>query len=303
MNLNEKSYKILAELGKSEGVKTIRFNFPDRKKATILDFFGEVSDDKKIGIKISEAAMGGLGKVKISSEKKIHVKIHKNVAIATLSSQLAGWAIKINNGENDAIGSGPARILAKKPLDIIKKIGYYENSKKTALILETEILPNEKICKKILDECNAKELIIAAFKGNSRIGMINVLARIVEVGVFRLHTLGYNVKKINSAEGFVKIPPFSKNAMFDANDAIIYNSIVKIEVDDWDKKLTEKTVSKNSKFYGKSFKEIFEDVEGEFYRIPQDIFAPAEMRIIDLKNGREYRAGKFLKTQEKRKNG
>lgn len=294
MNLNENSYNVLNELKKSKCVKSISFNFPDGKKATILDFldFRVFNDEEKIGIKIAESSMGGLGKVKISEDEKLHVKIPEKVAIATLSSQLAGWTIKIN--EKNFLGSGPGRILAKKPKEIIEKVDYYEKSEKAALILETEILPKKETCKKILDDCKAKKLIIATFKGNSKIGMINVLARIVEVGVLRLHTLGYDVKKINSAEGFVRIPKFSKDAMFNANDAIIYNSFVKIEVDGWDTKLTEKTVSNYSKFYGKKFKEIFLISGENFYKIPQEIFAPAGMKIIDLKDGKEYYAGKEL---------
>lgn len=284
VTLNERTYSLLYKLKEAEQVEAFEFETPEGR-VTLLDVGVKVKiSDKEIGKKVAKASMGGIGKVKISD--KVEVEIPTCVAIATLSCQLAGWGIKIKN--QLALGSGPARILAKKPEKIIREVGYYEESDQAALILETDTLPSKEICGKILKETNADSLIIAAFKGHSLTGLINVLARIVEVGVFRLNRLGFNVEKIKSAQGEV---PLSKPEIFSTNEAIIYSGEVFFKVESWNPELTEKVVSKSSKAYGKPFRQIFEEAGKDFYQIPPDIFAPAKVTIFDLEKVKEYQAG------------
>ena len=291
MNLNENSYKALSDLKKRKNISTVDFTFPDGKKATILDFgVNVISSDEETALKVAEATMGGLGKVTIA-KNKIHVEIPENVAIATLGCQLAGWSISIQ-GKN-ALGSGPARILAKKPKEFLEKLGYEENSKRATLILETDSLPEQDVCENILKATNADELLIAAFKGNSYVGLVNIMARVVELSVFRLNTLGYDIKKINYGRGEAPIPILNSDAMSNANDALIYSSFVFLETDGWDFNLTEKIVSLSSKAYGKKFSQIFKDCGGDFYKIPKDIFSPAKVKIVDIKKNKEYVAGKI----------
>lgn len=292
MNLNKKSFKILEKVKGIEGVKAIEFN-TDLGKAIVLDL-GVTSEIKnkfseKIGISVAESSMGGLGRVSIENNR-VFVNIEKNPAIATLSCQLAGWGIEING--KTVLGSGPARILARKPSIIINKIGYHEISEKSALILETDILPDEKICKRILEETNSKELIIAAFGDKSRIGLINVISRVIEVAFYRLDLLGYDVWKAVSAKGNAPMPKSSDEIMFTSNDAIIYGGIVEINVEGWNENLTGKAVSSSSMVYGKTFKSLFKEAGGDFYRINPDIFAPAELTVTDITGNKKYHAGR-----------
>jgi len=280
VNLNLNSYRILEKLGDEENTKIERF---DTKRVTLIDVGLNVESDKDTGIRVAEAALAGLGKIDIND--KIHVRIEKLPAVATLSSQLAGWCIRIDN--KIALGSGPVRILAKKPRDVIEKVGYSETSNRGALILETPVIPDRGTCRKILQEAKVKDLIIAVFGENSITGLINILSRIVEVGIFRLFNLGYDVNRISYAEGTVPMLGLSDNVMFEANDAIIYRGSVKLEVNGWDPGLTEKAISKHSGVYGKSFREIFQEGDGNFYRIPADIFAPARLKVTDLKDTKE----------------
>jgi len=280
MNLNSSTYKILEKLGDKGNTRIEEFS---TGRVTLIDVGLNVESDKDTGIRVAEAALAGLGKIEL--DNKIHVKIEKMPAVATLSSQLAGWCIKM--GDKIALGSGPARILAKKPSDIVNKIGYSETSNKGALILETPVIPDRETCRKILQEAKVKDLIIAIFRENSITGLINVLSRVVEVGIFRLFNMGYDVNKISYAGGTVPMIRLSDNVMSEANDAIIYKGSVRLTVDGWDPGLTEKAISKHSKAYGKSFKEIFQEAEGNFYKIPADIFAPAELTVTDLKDTKE----------------
>ncbi len=293
MNLNKKSFKILEKVKGIEGVKAIEFN-TEAGKITILDLGvnsklkNKISD--MVGISVAESSMGGLGRVSIRNNR-VFVNIEKNPAVATLSCQLAGWGIEING--KTVLGSGPARILARKPSGIINKMGYHEISEKSALILETDILPDEKICKKILEETNSNELIIAAFRDKSRIGLINVISRVIEVEFYRLDRLNYDVGKAISAKGNAPMPKSSDEIMFTSNDAIIYGGIVEINVEGWNENLTEKAVSHSSMVYGKTFKSLFKEAGGDFYRIDPDIFAPAELTVTDITENKKYHAGRI----------
>lgn len=281
MNLNLNSYRILEKLRDEENTKIERF---DTKRVTLMDVGLNVESDLDAGIKVAEAALAGLGKININD--KIHVSIEKLPAVATLCSQLAGWHIKIDG--KTALGSGPVRILAKKPRGMIEKIGYSETSNKGVLILETPLPPDRETCRKILHEAEIEDLIIAVFRENSITGLINILSRIVEVGIFRLFNLGYDVNKILYAEGTVPMLGLSDNVMFEANDAIIYRGSVELEVNGWDPGLTDKAISRYSRAYGRPFREILREAEGNFYKIPVDVFAPAELRVTDLRDNRVY---------------
>lgn len=286
MKLNETAYGILNGLRKKEGIETVEFEVP-AGKVTILDLGVTASiHDDEISTSTAEASMGGLGTVRIH-DNHVHVEIPKNPAIATMSCQLAGWAIRINDERK--LGSGPARILARKPREVIDKVGYYEISEKAALLLETDKLPDERICS-LLNELNARNLIIGAFSDDSGVGILNILSRIVEVALFRLDALGYDVRKVISATGTVPIPKNLGEIMFTSNDAIIYGSSVVLNVDGWNPRLTDKAVSSSSKFYGKRFKELFQKA-GDFYNIDPEIFSPAELKVVDVKNNVEHHAG------------
>ena len=291
LKLNQNTYLALEKVKSNKCVSSLEYDLEGRK-ATVLDI--GVTDRikgkpaEKLGLIIADASMGFLGKTRID-EGTLTVEISRDPLIATLGCQLAGWAIEIDGKKR--LGSGPARILARKPGKIIDATGYIESSDKAALILETNSLPGLDECQKILDETKAKELIIAAFREDSTIGLINVLARIVEVGMFRLHNIGYDTQKVIWAKGTVPIPPLGKDIMYTSNDAIIYRGTVSLETEGWDAALTDKAVSKISSAYGKNFKEIFTDAGSDFYKIDPQIFAPAHIAVKDLQDGKSYAAG------------
>jgi len=290
MNLNQKSCSILKKLIEKEDIDVIEYN-TNHGTIFLIDFGIKNEFHEDVGEKIAKVCMGSLGSVKID-DNEIYVKIPKNPSIATMSCQMAGWSIKLNR--INALGSGPARILAKKPSSIIERIGYYEKSDRALLILEleTDVFPSVNVCRNILIETEANELYIPIFKTKSTTGLINIMARVVEMGIFRLYNLGYDINRIRYAEGKCIIPEPDDDIMFKSNDAIIYNGRVKIEANEWDPELTERAVSSSSKFYGKSFREIFEQSGCDFYNINPDIFAPAVLEVEDISSGEVYRAGK-----------
>lgn len=283
LHLNERAYGILEELRPHVQVT-------DYGGIRLLDLGVNQSLDKEteLGIKVAKASTGDLANIEII-EDVLHIQIDKDPAIATLGCQLAGWSIKING--KDGLGSGPARIPAKRPRVFVDKLNYIESSEKVALVLETDLLPNEEVLREVLAKTCGNELIVAAFRGDSNVGGINILSRVVEMAFFRLDHLGFDTLKIEKASGDVTLP--KSQDVFDLNDAIRYNGSVTIETRGWDPTLTEKTVSASSRSYERGFREIFDET-GNFYDIDPDVFTPAELNVVDLDTGKEYHAGKRI---------
>lgn len=285
MNLNEAAWDIL---------KDVSGEIPGRAfdRVRVLDLgVVKVPDPglaQVLGLKVAKACMGGLGEAKLSDDS-FTVSIKENVAIACLSSQMSGWVIKI--GDYTALGSGPARILSKKPRNVYERVGYSESSDKAVLCLESDALPDEDACRNVLKATRASEAIIAAYSPSAYVGLIQVLARVVEMAVYRLNFLDYNTLKIKDAVGSVPIPHPGEDIMHRANDAIIYGGLVELTVDGWVEGLTEKCVSASSEAHGKSFKEIYDEAGEDFYKIGHGIFAPAEVIVKDESSGRVYTAG------------
>ncbi|ODS38604.1 MAG: hypothetical protein A7316_07650 [Candidatus Altiarchaeales archaeon WOR_SM1_86-2] len=221
-------------------------------------------------------------------KEMIVVEISKNPAIATLACQMAGWRIKIDG--KTALGSGPARIPAKQPKNIYEFLDYSEDADVAALALETNVLPTEETAKLIIEKTGAREVIVATFKGSSEIGLMNVIARVVEMGFFALEQLKFDVGKITYGWGTAPLPKLTGDVMFTSNDALIYGGVVKLKTEKWEAGLEEKIVSHASPTFGKPFKQLFEEA-GDFYKMDPKIFAPAEITVEDTTTGKTYHAG------------
>lgn len=296
LGVNERAYNLLDTI-KTER-KIMKFESSEEsgvsREVVVLDIgvtteTRDAGNNLGFGIITAEAAMGGLGKVSVEDDNKIHVMISEHPSIATLSCQMAGWRIKIGN--EIAIGSGPAKMLARIPKETIDRIGYFENATKAALLLETNVMPTEETAKKILEKTKAKKVIVGAFRGDSRVGLISILARVVEMGFYRMDYLKFNTNKAISGYGFVPIPKLNADVMYTSNDALIYGADVTINVNGWDVNLTDKISSSSSPAYGKPFKDIFTEAGGDFYKIDLGIFAPAKITINDANNNRQYVSG------------
>jgi len=285
MNLNFEAFRLLERV---EDVSSYDFG-----SVRVLDVgvSAPLREEKAwdVAVAVAEACLGCLGKVS-TREGMLSVEIPEHPALACLGSQMSGWGIKVSG--KTALGSGPARILARKPRDLYSKLGYSESSKKAVLCLESDVLPDEKTCWDILNATAAEKLILAVYRPDSLVGLVSVLARVVEMGVYRLDYLGFDVRKILAAKGNVSIPKLDADVMYSANDAIIYSGLVELSVSGWDGGLTDKCVSSSSPAYGKPFKEIFKKAGGDFYKIDHAIFAPAEVKITDESSGKNYAAGK-----------
>lgn len=297
--LNKKAYKIVRRMIERRdelGIKVFE------RVATILDCGVEAEGSLEAGKLFSEVCLGGLGSVEIAPQDfgefsmlSVFVDV-KSPAIACLASQKAGWKIKAYGFF--AMGSGPARALAKKPRETFEKIGYEEESDVAVIALETSKYPSEEVVKYIADACNVDphNLYILIAKTSSIVGSVQISARVVETALFKLDLLGYDARKIKHAYGTAPIAPILGDdikMMGITNDMIIYGSRVYLfgeeEID------ISKVPSISSSSYGKSFLEIFKEADYDFYKIDPKIFAPAEVYYNNIKNGKLKKAGNVNK--------
>ncbi|MCW4005232.1 MAG: methenyltetrahydromethanopterin cyclohydrolase [Candidatus Bathyarchaeota archaeon] len=273
--------------------------------ATVIDAGVNVPGGFQAGKILTELCLGGAGKAQLGFKaygdtELLSVTISSDhPAIAALGSQFAGWRIK-EPDESIAIGSGPARAIAKKPKNVFEEIGYFDESDKAVLTLESNCLPSDALIEKVTKACNiaAENLIIVVAPTASIAGLTQVTGRVVEVGIHKLRTLGLDPKAIKYACGFAPIPPQCGEfevAMARTNDAILYGGAVYLTVDYDNEEQLQKIVSQApsnmSKDYGKPFLQIFQEADKDFYKIDHNLFAPAVLTINNAKTGKAFKAG------------
>ena len=197
-----------------------------------------------------------------------------------------------------SLGSGPVRSIAQKEV-IFEEIKYKDKSKKTSVVLEVDKFPPEEIVKKISTDCNldCANITFILTPTTSICGNIQVVARVLEVAIHKIHELKFPLNQIVHGLGFAPLPPIAKdfvNGMGRTNDSIIYGGVVQLMMRGSDEELNQ--LSKNlpsnsSKDYGKPFKEIFESYNMDFYKIDGSLFSPAIVIINSLDSGKTFRGG------------
>ena len=273
-------------------------------KCSIIDAGINVPGSIEAGLRISEICMGGLGQVKSypnGSSKNYgwNVSVHSSLPVlACLGCQYAGWSL--NHGKFFSLGSGPVRSIAQKE-EIFKEINYRDQNEKTSIILEVNEFPPEEIVTKISKDCNinSENLTFILTPTTSITGTIQVVSRVLEVAIHKVHELKFPLKRIIHGFGSAPIPPLASDfvtGMGRTNDSIIYGGIVQLYIDGPEKdivNLSKKLPSFNSKDYGKPFKEIFEFYKKDFYKIDGLLFSPASVIINSIQSGKTYSSGKL----------
>lgn len=245
------------------------------------------------------ACMGGQGEVKFSFRNLgfaflpcVQVWTDSPV-IACLGAQKAGW--RIGKGKEAALGSGPARILARKPKETFEKVGYGEKSREAVIALETKVGPTEDMAEEVAAACgiSTKRLYILASRTSSLVGSAQVSARAIEVALYKMMHLSMDVNGVIAASTATPIAPVVGDdfkMMGITNDMIIYGSTVYLThagggID------AERIPSDSSPSYGKLFLEIFREADSDFYKINPEVFAPAEVYLNTLRDRKIKKAG------------
>ncbi|MDR2623417.1 MAG: methenyltetrahydromethanopterin cyclohydrolase [Methanobrevibacter sp.] len=275
--------------------------------ATVIDCGVNVSGSFTAGELYTTVCLGGLAQVKVSIPGDLSDNFSLPIvsvktdfpAISTLGAQKAGWSVNV--GDFFALGSGPARALAKKPAETYDEIDYEDDSDIAILTLESDKLPDEDVTEQIAKESNVnpENVYLLVAPTSSLVGSIQIAGRVVENGTYKmLEALHFDVKKVKFAAGSAPIAPIDPDplkAMGKTNDAVLFGGrtyyYIKSEEGDNVKEMTEKLPSSAADGYGKPFFDVFKKADFDFYQIDKGMFAPAEVVINDLRTGEIFKAG------------
>ncbi len=277
--------------------------------ATVLDCGVNVAGSFKAGELFTEICLGGLAEVGISISGDLTntltlpaVKVKtSHPAIATLGSQKAGWTISV--GKYFAMGSGPARALAKMPKNTYEEIDYEDNADVAILCLEADKLPPVEVAELVAEKCSVDtdKVYLLVAPTSSIVGAVQISGRVVENGTYKmLEALHFDVKKVKHAAGIAPISPVVGDdlvMMGSTNDMVLYGgkTFYYVESEDGDdiEELCKKLPSCASEDYGKPFLETFKAANYDFYKIDKGMFAPASVVINDLKTGKLVQYGEI----------
>ena len=255
---------------------------------------------------ITEICMGGLGKVDLTMSSNtanwpLTINVHStNPVLSCLASQYAGWNLSFVKEEDNfnALGSGPCRALALKE-DLFKDLDYSDKFYSTVVVMEVDRNPPQEIIDKIVSDCSISEknLTIILTPTKSLSGCTQVVGRVLEVGMHKLHEIGFPLDKVVDGFGSAPVPPPAPDfliGMGRTNDAILYGGIVHLFVDVPDDEafeLAKRLPSSTSSDYGKPFADIFKEYKFDFYKIDKLLFSPAKVIISTIKTGKTFTQG------------
>ncbi|MEO3998328.1 methenyltetrahydromethanopterin cyclohydrolase [Mesorhizobium sp. CAU 1732] len=269
---------------------------------SLIDAGAKVLGSVEAGLRMAEAAMGGLGTISAVMDRSLKkwpltVEVRSSQPVlACLASQYAGW--NLSSGKYFAMGSGPARALARvEPL--FEKLTYKDTASSAVLVLETAEPPPPAVVQKVADATGlaADRLTVLYAPTQSLAATVQIVSRVLEVALHKANDLKFPLENIVDGIGASPIPalhPDFLTAMGRTNDAIIYGGIVQLFVKGSAKDakgLAEKLPSKASRDYGQPFANIFKQFKGDFYSIDPLLFSPAEIIVTAIETGDTFRAG------------
>jgi methenyltetrahydromethanopterin cyclohydrolase len=271
--------------------------------ARVIDAGVETDGGLEAGLALAEICMGGLGTVD-ATPVQVGGRSYPGVlvwtdhpAVSCMASQYAGWAISV--GEFFAMGSGPLRAHARVERELFEKLGYEERTDEGVLVLEGRTLPTDEVATWVGNKSrlDPSQLTFVVAPTASIAGGVQISARIVETGLHKMETLGFDVRRVLSAWGTAPLPPVAKNdlkAIGRTNDCILYGGQAHFTVRASDKelrRLAEQVPATASRDYGTPFSEIFQRYDGDFYKIDPLLFSPAEVWLTSTETGRTFHAG------------
>jgi len=307
IHLNQRSLAIASRLiADADGLGVSVEKLPGG--ATVIDAGVAATGSLEAGRLMAEICLGGLGQVDFSEINYCETTLQGiqvtvgNPTLACMASQYAGWAVSRSKtdpgGPFFAMGSGPARVLARKEA-LFKDIDHGEPPTCAVLAMEGRQLPTEEVAAYIAEACGAapRDLYLVIAPTASLAGSAQVAARVVETGMHKLHELGFDLSAVLSGFGACPVAPVAKDdlrAIGRTNDAVLYGGRAWYTVDCEDEALEgilEKIPSQASRDYGTLFYDLFMRYEGDFYKIDPMLFSPAQVSFANSRTGRTFSAG------------
>jgi methenyltetrahydromethanopterin cyclohydrolase len=273
--------------------------------ARVIDAGIDVPGGLAAGAILAELCMGGLGHVSyvpivIAGETWPGLQVWTDhPAQACMASQYAGWAI--NPDGYFAMGSGPLRAKARVEHELFGKLGYAEEASRGVLVLEGRTKPTDEVVSWIARKADVapSALTIAIAPTASLAGGVQIVARMIETGLHKMDTLGFDVTRVVSAIGTAPLAPTARSDMRGigrTNDCVLYGSQAHYVVhaaDDELKEIAERLPASASKDYGTPFHDIFKRYDNDFYKIDPMLFSPAEIWVASATSGKTFHAGRL----------
>ncbi len=300
ISVNENVTKYLDKLLDREEELGIKSYYLENK-ATIIDCGVNAAGSIGAGVLYAAVSLGGLGEVSIapgiidSHYINFAQVLVDRPAIACLGSQKPGWKFKADGFSG--IGYGPARAISQKPKALYAALNYSDDAETAVINIETQALPGVKELDYIAKQCSTDPECVVALIARPNSLAVSVVngTRVVEWAVNRLFQAGYDIKDISSASGACPIAPLKKEesdfvgASF---DGIAYYGMAYLYVKNRDDKFKEAT-SSSSKSYGKGFKALLKESQGDFSKVDPGMFAPARIMVNGLQDGSLEAYGKL----------
>ncbi|MGH8671850.1 MAG: methenyltetrahydromethanopterin cyclohydrolase [Burkholderiales bacterium] len=260
------------------------------------------------GRRIAEICLAGMGSVNLGTTGvagpwRWGLMVYtSNPVLACLASQYAGWSLSHGEGKGkfQALGSGPGRALAAKE-ELFKELEYKDQAQSACLVLEVDQNVPVELADKVARNCNVppSELTLIVTPTRSLAGTVQVVARVLEVALHKVHALGFPLHHVVDGMGSAPLPPPAPDfltGMGRTNDAILFAGQVQLYVNGGDEAaqtLAQNLPSSRSKDYGKPFAKTFKEYKYDFYQIDPMLFAPAQVTVTALQSGRSFHAGKI----------
>jgi methenyltetrahydromethanopterin cyclohydrolase len=302
LRMNEAASEIADSMADQTELLRVRtFRLPGG--ARVIDAGVEADGGIEAGIALAEICMGGLGNVscaplQIGSQAYAGLIVWPDhPAISCMASQYAGWAISVE--KFFAMGSGPLRAHARVERELFERLGYQEQADEGVLVLEARALPDDAVANWVAEKAHLQplQLTFVVAPTASIAGGVQISARILETGLHKMETLGFDVTRVVSAIGTAPLPPVAKDdlrAIGRTNDCILYGGQARYTIRAPDaelKKLAQQVPASASRDYGTPFYEIFQRYGGDFYKIDPLLFSPAEVWLTSAETGRTFHAG------------
>jgi methenyltetrahydromethanopterin cyclohydrolase len=273
--------------------------------ARVVDAGVNVPGGFAAGLALAELCMGGLGHIEFASlmiggEAWPGVNVWTDhPAESCMASQYAGWAI--NPEGFFAMGSGPLRAKARVERELFGRLGYTESATRGVLVLEGRTLPTDAVATWVAAKAGLAPdaLTFAVAPTASLGGGVQIVARVLETGLHKMETIGFDVTRVVSAMGTAPLPTVARSdmrAIGRTNDCILYGGQARYTVRAEDAELDElakRLPASASADYGTPFYDIFKRYDNDFYKIDPMLFSPAEVWLTSATSGRTFHAGRL----------
>jgi methenyltetrahydromethanopterin cyclohydrolase len=273
--------------------------------ARVIDAGVDVAGGFAAGRALAELCMGGLGHITfapLTIDREEWSGVHvwtDHPAVGCMASQYAGWAI--NPDGFFAMGSGPLRAKGRVERELFGKLGYAEDAARGVLVLEGRTLPTDAVAAWVAGKAGVSPdaLTFAIAPTASIAGGVQIAARVIETGLHKMDTIGFDVRRVTSAMGTAPLPPVAKSdmrAIGRTNDCILYGGQARYVVRGQDTELAElaeRLPASTSADYGTPFYDIFKRYDNDFYKIDPMLFSPAEVWLTSATSGRTFHAGRL----------